>query len=210
MKSGIYYLGNINIKGIFEEVKINIYNHRLIKLFNNNKLETNNIYFSTNEFVLQSENKIVKTGCSDNTYLYYMPYIYYLSILIKKKLKKIENCGTLNYILASSNYVYIFDNIHTKHSKNIKNVYNHWIIEKNYIYLKYNGELYINDILYIKNKNIKYLIYTPIDLIWKPDNHNNYPICYKEDILLYMKYLYIQYNIKVSKYLVCMIINFYT
>lgn len=105
-------------------------------------------------------------------------------------------CGKL-YKLINSVYEWLVDNSH---------IYNCWILDSKYYYLKINGDFYEEDKILFNNKNLTYLINCHILINFNNNFYKNYSQDLKNNtivLLLSMKRI----NIKILKLILCNIIN---
>lgn len=131
-------------------------------------------------------------------------------VLFRDTIRKIVCCDNYSLILSDKGKLYKLIDRSYKLICNDFQVYNCWILNNENYYIKYNGEFWKDDELICKNKNLKYIINTHINLSWRPEFHNNFPIYFRKNtliILLYMKLIYRLYGIKLPKFVVYIIIN---
>lgn len=137
--------------------------------------------------------------------------------------KIIKFVGNYKYyiVLLESGEIVIFNEIEiiTTRNKiqiymNYKDIHNIWMIDDDVIFLETNGKLSFfnkhNDdpVILYNNRDLKFAVDTPTNFIWSTTNHKHYSTKFKNKVLYLLLSLKHSIPIKISKYLIYIIIMF--
>jgi hypothetical protein len=202
--------------------KVIVENSDLKKIFNDPEQQIKSVHCDENCCIIQYKNDEVYYFGKYGNYTSDVPIIKLIySPESREYIKQISADKDSCLILTSNNKLWYFHNQNKTLINTDSDIYFCWIINKNIIYLKYNGEVHLMTEYSINNNNSSQLLFknpyltfvynTEVNIIWTPKNHRMFPSTFKLNVVSIYLYLYLikkYYNIKLPKYLVYIIIDF--